>query len=94
MTKEQVQTTKWLALLVAMVLVVAWFNTFRTSESDAHRALSAQGFTNIQYTGFKFFGCAEDDFYHTGFTAINSNGKKVNGTVCSGMWKRSATIRW
>ena len=94
MTKDQIQTTKWVALVAVMVLVVLWFNTFRTSESDAARALNAQGLTNIQYTGFKYWGCGEDDFYHTGFTATNSKGKVVSGTVCSGMWKKDATIRW
>ena len=94
MTKEKIQTIKWAALVSIMVVGVLWLDTLRTNESDAARALSAQGLTNIQYTGFKYFGCGEDDFFHTGFTATNSQGKVVSGTVCSGIWTKDATIRW
>ena len=65
-----------------------------TNKDDADRALSAQGFTNIQETGYDFFACSQDDFYHTGFKATNTNGKIVTGTVCSGLLFKSATIRY
>ncbi len=65
-----------------------------TSKPDAVRALTAQGFTDISITGHKFFACGEDDFYSTGFVARNSQGKQVNGVVCSGLLFKSATIRF
>jgi len=65
-----------------------------TNRDDADRALQAQGFTNIQETGYDFMACSENDFYHTGFTATNSNGKRVSGTVCSGIFFKSATVRF
>lgn len=52
------------------------------------------GFTDIQITGYKFFSCSEDDFQHTGFTAIGPTGKPVNGTVCSGLFLKNSTIRY
>ena len=80
--------------LFAMVLLGAILMTGCTSQSDAERALSAESYTNIQYTGYDFFSCSKDDFFHTGFTAENANGKRVEGTVCSGLLFKSATIRY
>jgi len=65
-----------------------------TNSDDANRALTAQGFTNIRMTGYDWFACAKDDFYHTGFEAKNSNGLAVSGVVCSGIIFKSATIRF
>lgn len=52
------------------------------------------GFTNIQYTGYKWFGCSEDDFFHTGFVAVNPQGMQVTGTVCSGVLFKNSTVRF
>lgn len=73
-----------------MVLVLVLCSC--TSQSDAERALSAQGFTDVRYTGYQWFACSKDDFYHTGFVAKNQNGKDVSGVVCSGIWFKSATV--
>jgi len=65
-----------------------------TNESDAKRALEAESYQNINYTGYSFFSCSKDDFYSTGFCADNANGKRVCGTVCSGILFKNATIRY
>jgi len=65
-----------------------------TNKEDAERALKAQGFTNIETTGYNIFACSEDDFYHTGFKAVNTKGQTVTGTVCSGLMFKNATIRF
>jgi len=80
--------------LSAMALTLSLMLASCTSETDASRALTAQGFTNVEVTGYDFFACSKDDFYHTGFTAKNTQGTKVTGTVCSGLLFKSATIRY
>ena len=65
-----------------------------TNKNDAKRALTAQGFTNIEYTGYSFLACSKDDTYHTGFKATNSVGARIEGTVCSGFLFKNATIRY
>ena len=65
-----------------------------TNSSDAHRALENSGYTDVQITGYDFFACSGDDFFHTGFTAKNLNGVEVQGTVCSGLLFKNATIRF
>lgn len=77
-----------------LALIVLLFLTGCTSKADAERALKAQGFNDIKITGYNLFACSEDDFYHTGFTARNQNGKYVSGTVCSGLLFKDATIRF
>jgi len=79
---------------IIMAILALGLLTGCTNKEDADRALRAQGFTNIQETGYDFMACSENDFYHTGFTATNSNGKRVSGTVCSGVLFKSATIRY
>lgn len=65
-----------------------------TSERDARRALEAEGYSDIRITGYNFFACSKDDFFHTGFEAKNREGKRVTGTVCSGLFFKNATIRY
>lgn len=65
-----------------------------TNSSDAHRALESSGYTDVRITGYDFFACSEDDFFHTGFAAKNPNGVEVQGTVCSGLLFKNATIRF
>jgi hypothetical protein len=65
-----------------------------TSSSDAVNALQDAGFTDIQLTGYSWFACSKDDFYHTGFIAKNPQGKTIKGTVCSGFLFKNSTIRF
>lgn len=78
-------------LLFSMMALSA---TACSNSNDAHKALESQGFTDIQTTGYSFLACGEDDFYSTGFVATNPQGKRVNGTVCSGLLFKNSTIRW
>lgn len=63
-----------------------------TSSDGATRALDSAGYSQIQITGFRFFGCGEDDNFRTGFAAVGPTGKSVTGVVCGGFLKGS-TIR-
>jgi hypothetical protein len=79
---------KYLTILAALVLVGC------TQPDKAAQLLKAQGYTDIEITGFNFFSCSEDDAYHTGFTAKTVTGATVRGTVCAGMFFKGATIRF
>ncbi len=63
-----------------------------TQPEKATRALEAAGYTQIDITGYNFFGCDEKDSFHTGFTAKGSTGAPIEGVVCGGFFK-GATIR-
>lgn len=65
-----------------------------TNPETATRVLTSQGFTNVQITGYSFFACSKDDFYHTGFTARSMTGTQVAGTVCEGLWFKNSTVRF
>ena len=65
-----------------------------TDPTDAKRVLEAQGFKNIEITGYNFFGCGKDDTYHTGFIAIGQNGQAIEGTVCRGLFFKGSTVRY
>ena len=64
-----------------------------TDEGNSARALDDMGFTDVHFTGYSFFACSKDDTYHTGFTAKNTKGKLISGTVCCGVIK-SCTVRF
>jgi hypothetical protein len=55
--------------------------------------LSSAGYKDIKTTGYSFFGCGEDDFYHTGFTALGLDGVRIRGAVCGGLFFKGDTIR-
>lgn len=81
-------------LLIGASLLTAVLAAGCTSQSDAQRALSNAGYTDIQAGGYDWFACGKDDFYSTKFTAKNPAGQPVNGVVCSGLLFKSATIRF
>lgn len=65
-----------------------------TDADNAERILESNGYSNIQITGYNWFGCSEDDFQHTGFNAVGPTGKPVTGTVCSGIFFKNSTVRF
>ena len=79
-----------IVLLLGLILLLSAC----TSSKDATRALDNAGYTHIKTGGYSWFVCSESDFYHTKFTAINPIGKTVSGVVCSGLFFKSATIRF
>ncbi|QPI13834.1 hypothetical protein MYO4S_00078 [Serratia phage 4S] len=79
-------------IIAAVVMVFSL--TACTDADNATRLLEANGFDNIEITGYDWFGCSEDDFQHTGFKAQGPTGKEVKGTVCSGIWFKNSTIRF
>jgi hypothetical protein len=58
----------------------------------ARRVLEKQGYSQIQITGYKFFGCSKGDTYRTGFKATAPNGSYTSGVVCKG-WFKGNTVR-
>lgn len=76
-------------LIISIILIIGCSNS-----NDARNALSNAGMTHVIVTGYSPFACGDDDFYSTGFTAINPQGNQVSGTVCSGFLFKSSTIRW
>lgn len=80
---------KRICLIGLMFLLASCSNS-----NDAHKALTSMGFSDIRITGYKFWACSEDDFYHTGFVAKNAQGLEVSGTVCSGMFFKNSTVRF
>lgn len=78
--------------LSASLLALALLLSGCTSPNNAQRALAGAGYTKVTLTGYRFFGCSEDDLYHDGFQAVGPNGQTVTGVVCGGPLKGS-TIR-
>jgi len=65
-----------------------------TNNKGAIEVLEAQGFKDIVFTGYEFFSCSKDDFYHTGFKAVSGFGHPVSGTVCEGFLFKDSTVRF
>lgn len=67
-----------------------------TSSSDFDKGkqqLQAQGYTEVEDTGYNFFCCSDQDTFSTGFTAKDKFGNEVKGCICSGILK-GITIRF
>lgn len=76
-----------------LVALVALSLSACTNKETTIRVLEEQGYTQIEASGYAFFGCSEGDTFKTKFTAVSPAGKKVSGVVCSGFLK-GATIRF
>lgn len=48
-----------IVVCILMVVVVVFLQSSCTDEKEAQRILEAQGYTNIQFTGYKWFACSE-----------------------------------
>jgi hypothetical protein len=77
---------KILALVFAVTLSAC------SAPETATKALQAAGYSDIQINGYAYFGCSDDDSFHTEFKATGPTGIPVSGVVCSGIVK-GATIR-
>jgi hypothetical protein len=75
------------------IALIALSLTGCTQPQQAERVLVESGYTDVQILGYAFFGCGNDDTFHTQFKAVSPSGKLVSGTVCSG-WFKGATIRF
>ena len=78
--------------LIGALLLACVLGTGCSSPDQASRALTDAGYTNIQITGYEWWGCGKDDTFSTGFRAKGPTGRPAHGVVCSGWWKGS-TIR-
>lgn len=63
-----------------------------TDEPSVKRYAEMDGWDSYEITGYRWRGCGEEDFYHTGFKAIK-NGRSFSGTVCKGLFFRGSTLR-
>lgn len=81
-----------LVALAAALLTIAAISVGCTDEKGAYRVLTADGVTDIQFTGFSPSLCGSDDILSTGFKGYK-NGSPVSGAVCSGLMK-GYTIRY
>lgn len=83
-------------LLAAMVLAFAAVVLLVgcTDRPGATSTLRAQGYTDVEITGWRPFTCSEDDWYRTGFVARSPSGGFVSGTVCRGLIMKGSTLRF
>lgn len=65
-----------------------------TDEPHSKRILEKQGYTDVSFTGYDWFACSEDDWYHTGFVATSPSGDRLSGAVCCGLIMKSCTVRF
>lgn len=83
------------AKLIAIILAVGLFTpscsldqTFARSE----QAITDLGYTNVQYQGWAWFACSEDDNFSLRYTAVSQSGRPVTLVACSG-WFKGVTVR-
>lgn len=105
--REMDDLKSWLAIALILVGMIVGISVLANlngvgaklfvSSDRAVRALTDQGFSDVQITGDSWLfvgwqGCDSGDGIKWDATAINPAGKRVNVFVCSGIFK-GATIR-
>ena len=81
-------------ILIILLILTLLILTGCTSNNDTISTLEKAGYTNINVGEWDAFGCSDDDFYSTRFTATNSLNNTVEGTVCCGLMMKRCTIRY
>lgn len=77
-----------------MISLILGFILACIDDQSTRRVLTQQGYSDIEITGYRWFGCSKDDWYHTGFKAKSSSGLDLTGVVCEGMFFKGNTIRF
>ena len=81
-----------LALAAVSTLALA---ACRTDPVEQVAIVETYGFTEVQMTGYAWFGCPESDDVRAEFTATSPTGQRVKGVFCSGFteFDRGASVR-
>lgn len=79
--------------LFASLLILATLTGCTTGSEEAQSTLRKAGFTDISTGGLDHWSCGKDDLIGREFTATNSQGLRVEGTVCCGNFK-GCTVRF
>jgi hypothetical protein len=99
---ERRQRRWWLigtvASTVAALVIIAVAVESNAIPADDRRAIDAveaSGFREVLLGGSRAFACADSETSRE-FTATNTQGKRVEGTVCCGLTGvgKGCTIRW
>lgn len=83
---------KILFILSLLVLVGCSEVDLNASKPKFVEILEAEGYENIEQTGYDWLSCDEKDIFRDGFKATK-NGRNVKGVVCSSFLK-GYTIRF
>lgn len=79
--------------IVLLCAIGAALSSCGIDAAEAKRVIEAQGITNVQVTGYAWFGCGNDDDYGSNWTGTGANGKPVGGVICGG-WLKGYTVRF
>lgn len=60
--------------------------------AQARRTLEAHGLVDIYIGDYAWFGCGQNDYFSSAFTAKTREGRPASGTVCCGLVK-NCTVR-
>ena len=71
--------------------VVLLFLVSCTDETSVKNYAEIHEWDSYEITGYRLWGCTEDDFYRTGFKATK-NGKLFTGIVCKGLFFKGASL--
>lgn len=78
---------QFVILLVILICYMLLLPVACTNQKGAVKVLEDQGYTNIKFTGYRYWICGEDYTFTTGFEANSVIGKPVTGAVCEGFMK-------
>lgn len=59
----------------------------------AKKVLEHNGVSDVQVTGYRWFGCGHGDTFRTGWKGVSAQGKAVGGCVGCG-WLKGCTVRF
>lgn len=79
---------------IAIIGVLIFFaGNCGSPDPKLQRALESQGFSKVTVGEWDAFECGGDSISRS-FSATNSNGQRVSGTICCGFFLKGCTVRF
>ena len=81
--------------LLALLLLIGVSTTSCASEQtfiQSEQAIKDLGYSQVEYQGWAWYACGEDDNFSLKYTAVSQSGRQVTLAACSGFFK-GVTVR-
>jgi len=83
----------WIAFFIVGAITFCVGNCSEP-EPKLQRAIESQGMTNVIVGAWDPWECSGGDTISRTFSATNSAGQRVRGTICCGYFFKGCTVRW
>ncbi len=92
--QDGVMQLMFYAVIAVVCIGIFFAGNCGSPDPKLKQSLEKQGFTKVSVGDWSAFECSSGDSISRAFTAVNSNGQQVDGTICCGFFLKGCTVRF